>query len=155
VCGFAHLSNEHKLKRAHEILNDYKLKQDICNYILGASFKDVDKAMRSIIADRNPPDDLDDMENVEYKSFTKNDIGVSDLPVTKTSKYKVLSEEETRALIAKGNAPVVEPPHKVTRYYETYSQEQVEQWVKDYLIDKEKQDGYERRRQNKGKESHD
>lgn len=137
MCGFAHLSNAHKLKRAHEILNDYKLKQDICNYILGASFKDVEKAMRSVIADRNPPDDLDDdMEKTEYKAFTKDDVGVSDLPVAKTtSRYKALSLEETQELIARGNASVAEPPHKVSRYYETYSQEQVEQWVREYHED--------------------
>jgi len=157
VCGFAHLSNAHKLKRAHEILNDYKLKQDICNYILGASFKDVEKAMRSVIADRNPPDDLDDdMEKTEYKAFTKDDVGVSDLPIGKAApKYRVYTLEETQALIAKSNAPVEEPPHReITRYHETYSREQVEQWVREYLIDKEKLDGFQRGRPNSLKKPH-
>lgn len=96
--------------------------------------------MRSVIADRRPPDDLDDdLEKTEYKVFTKNDIGVSDMPIEKaSSRYKTLSLEETMALIAKGNAPVEEPPHKATPYYETYSREQVEQWVREYLTDKEK-----------------
>ena len=103
--------------------------------------------MRSVIADRRPPDDLDsDTDEVEYKSLTKNDIGVSDLPVGKTSsRYKALSLEETQALIEKGNAPVVEPIHKTTCYSETYTREQVEQWVREYLIEKEKIDGLRRR----------
>jgi hypothetical protein len=130
------------------------LKQEICNYILGASFKDVDKAMRSIIADRNPPDDLDDMETIEYKPLTKDDIGVSDLPVAKTSRYKTLSLEETMILINKGNAPVVEPPHKVSRYYETYSQEQVQKWVTEHLADREKIDGLQRGRPHTLKKPH-
>jgi len=109
--------------------------------------------MRSILAERNPPDDQDDMEEVEYKPFTEADIGVNDLPVAKVSKYKTLTLEETQALLAKSYAPVVEPPYKeVTRYHETYSREQVEQWVKEYFIDKEKIDGFQRRRQNKGEE---
>lgn len=106
--------------------------------------------MRSVIADRNPPDDLDDdMENKEYKAFTKNDIGVNDMPYTKTTRYKTLSLEETMALINKGNAPVEEPLNRaITRYHGTYSQEQVQQWVTEYLIDKEKIDGLQRGRSN-------
>lgn len=89
------------------------------------------------MAERSPPDDLDDDGTKEYKPFTKDDVGVNDLPVSnvKGHKYKIYTLEQTMALIAMGNATTVEPPQKVSRSYPTYSREQIEAWVKEYNED--------------------
>ena len=104
--------------------------------------------MRAIMAERSPPDDLDDDGSKEYKPFTKDDVGVNDLPVSnvKGHKYKIYTLEQTMALIAMGNATTVEPPQKVSKSYPTYSREQVEAWVQEYFTDKEKMSEFLRQR---------
>jgi hypothetical protein len=56
LCGLDNLERDAKLVRASEILNSVEIKQYICNTILGVSYKDVEKAMLSIMQERQLTD---------------------------------------------------------------------------------------------------
>lgn len=77
VCGFNNLKRDEKIKRAHEILNNTELKQSICNQILGASFKDIERAVSSIIDERRLTKEQEEMLELEAQApekFDKDDL---------------------------------------------------------------------------------
>jgi len=52
LCGLAGLEYEDRRARAEEILASNEWKQDICNDLLGLSFKDLERTLQGIIDER-------------------------------------------------------------------------------------------------------
>lgn len=106
VCGFNNLKRDEKIKRAHEILNNTELKQSICNQILGASFKDVERAVSAIIDERRLTREQEEMLELEAQApekFDKDDLEfqfkVAKTSAPKSSMYMDPSSYEYRAHI--------------------------------------------------------
>ena len=131
-CNLVNLSKEDRLRRAHEILNSSDIKQAICNRIVGASFKDIEKTMRGIISERQPTEEEQEMLEIMKSNPEKINPDIL-LPPQLSSKkhdmprYKTLTMEETRALLELGNTPIVQAHSPMPQNYPTYTQEQVQQ----------------------------
>lgn len=49
ICGLTNLGREAKLSKAKAILADPEFKQKICNQIVGASHRDIEKVLKSVL----------------------------------------------------------------------------------------------------------
>jgi hypothetical protein len=111
VCGFTPLSKEERKEKAKEILNSSELKQEICHRVIGISHKDVEKVMRSIIQEREPPkkdrnsEDVDEIE--EYapeKIFPEYTLPILVKPPRRDSddphSIDTYSKKEAEAMVA-------------------------------------------------------
>lgn len=120
MCGFVSLSREEKINRAHEILNSNDLKQTICNQILGTTFKDIDRAMLSIIKERqltaSQEEELELREKCPEKFEPQFDPEFEfKLNSTSESSYRTYTKAEVSALLEASNRDEflvqdVEPP---------------------------------------------
>ena len=117
--------------------------------------------MRAIINERTPS--KEEREELELMEVAPEKLSPEDFLPRQSHKsngpmYKVLTLEETQALIAASNAPFEVPDSKPSlQTYRTYSREEVEQMVADHYSYEEEnkdKDGLSRRRQNPGEESH-
>ena len=103
-CGLNHLDKEQRLRKAYEILHSNDIKQDLCHRIIGASFKDIERAMKHVIAERQPT--REEQEELELMELAPEKFALPD--------------------------PVVERPHSDTKY-RTYTPEEVQELLKDYV----------------------
>jgi hypothetical protein len=65
VCGLDSLKKDERVKRAREILEDPVEKQAICHKIVGASHKDVEKALQDIIVEKKGTKQQQEYEELE------------------------------------------------------------------------------------------
>lgn len=126
VCGLNDLDRDERLSRAHEILNSQELKQAICNQILGTSFKDVERAMKSLIEDRRPTPEEEEM--LELERIAPEKLRAEELfPKPKKQKKQYFSQyspEEVKALMAASTAPPeYKQPIDKDLYHPTYTLE--------------------------------
>ena len=119
------------MDRAAEILNSPELKQAICNQILGASFKDVEKAMESLLENRQP--DRDEEETDEPIVPSQSTINAI-IPKKKVeSRYRPPTRAEVQALLEASRAPIVpDEGLKMPKDYPTLSREEAERLVREH-----------------------
>ena len=142
MCGFNDLEREEKILRAYEILNSNELRQSICHQILGTTFKDIDKAMQSIIAERQlTPDQQEELELRD--THPEKWVPIADLELefkvnkhvadpVKTSPYREYTREEVAALVSATHEPYVPVEYFEPTNYTTYSRDFVEQLVREH-----------------------
>jgi hypothetical protein len=119
LCGFSALNRTEKLSRANDVLNSTDIKNSICNQLQGASFKDVEKAMISIINERQITEEEQELLDLEaqvpekfdheFQFKLKNEVSDK----KKETRYRTYTREEVAALMAASKAPTVsksEPP---------------------------------------------
>ena len=151
LCGLSDLSQEDRLVRAEEILSSNELKQSISNEILGVTFKDIERAMRSVIAEKRPSREEQDQLELELAAPEKFEEPAplpfkSKKPVKK--KYtRPLTQEEVTTLIeaSKEQVKLERPPRSLD--YHTYTHEQIQGMVEEYISRRVQYD--ERRSKNK------
>lgn len=102
-------------------------KNKLCNSMPGLSFKDIERAMRDILAERQPSQA--EIEEQELMEIAPEKFEPPVLPGRKTSgkmKYRTLTPEETQALIEASRAPFEPPPasENSAKPYNTYTMEQ-------------------------------
>jgi hypothetical protein len=137
LCGFNDLKDkDQRINRANQILNSAELKQSICLKILGASFKDVEKAMEAILKDRQPS--YDAIEQTEEELYPeKFDPEVTFIAnkkasnIKSTNKYYNPTAQEVAELIANGLKTVMPSTQKRIRY-EPLDQETANRLVKEH-----------------------
>jgi hypothetical protein len=141
------LAREEKLSRANEILSKSELKQAICLEIQGCTHKDVERAMLSIINERQLTEEQKEQLELEKQAPQKFDPDI-EFPIQKklsgdfkSMRYKALSLEETQTLLAANSKPVEEKPKTQNPSYHTYSREEVERMVKEHFEYKEDERG--------------
>lgn len=128
ICNLDHLSKEERRLAATSILNDTNAKQKLCNSMPGLSFKDIERAMRDILAERQPTEA--EIEEEELMEIAPEKFEPPTLLGRKSTpgkmKYRVLTPEETRVLIEASKAPFEPPPvsENSTKLYNTYTMEQ-------------------------------
>lgn len=139
LCGFKDLDRDERLSRAHEILSSNDLKQAICHQILGATFRDVERAMDSIINERqltpsqeeelelreSNPEKFEPKFDAELEFKLNKNISSNYVPTG----YRVLTREEVAELVAASDAPCEPTPEREPVSYRTYSREEVEWFV--------------------------
>ena len=143
LCGFNELDREERLDRAHEILNSTELKQEICHKILGTTFKDINKAMQSIIDERQiTPAQEEELELREShpEKYESNFDPELEFKINKKAAdpkkgggYREYTREEVAELLAASNAPYVAPEPAPRRDYPTYSREQVQALMQEHF----------------------
>jgi hypothetical protein len=97
------MDKEERRAKAQEILDNSEMKQSICHEIVGVSFKDIEKAMKSILNEREPPksssEDMDDIVDYApekvYPDFHSYGSGsLSFKPVSKETTYTKAEVQE-------------------------------------------------------------
>lgn len=144
LCGFDNLSREERLSRANEILNSTELKQEICHQILGTSYKDVERAMESIIKERQLTPEQEEEKNLreiapekfepvfdpefEFKVNKKSSDNVEEF------RYRAPTREEVARLLTAYTAPKEIPitTPTMSRTYDTYTLEQVQEFMREH-----------------------
>ncbi len=125
ICGLTSLKKEERAKRAQQILSDTNEKQAICHQIIGASYKDIEKALRSIVDDKRPSYE----EEFEQEHFQEEPVKPSkpQRNVTTIPMEQLLDQDEVNALLSESSMSIVEQRSEYTDRgdYETYSFEEV------------------------------
>lgn len=130
LCGLEGLERSERRRQAQQILDSPELKQQICNQMLGLSFRDIDKTMRNVLAENQPtPEEQEESElrRIAPHKFDPDAILESRIPRTGRKKvtYKTLTREETRKLIEASNKPIENEPRPKPKY-DTYTFEEVQ-----------------------------
>lgn len=128
ICNLDHLSKEERRLAATSILNDTQAKQKLCNAVPGLSYKDIERAMKDILAERQPLDqelDEEELREIAPEKFEPPTLLGRRSTPTKMQ-YQVLTPDEAQALIDASSAPFeVEPvSEKPVRAHPTYSMEE-------------------------------
>lgn len=114
--------------RAYEILNSNEEKQHICSLILGCTFKDIEKAMESIISERVLTESQIEMMELSKNVPEKFDDEEILAPREKQPlNYCMISKEETNELVRQSLVSKVSEEKSIDSIsvdYSTYSEEE-------------------------------
>jgi hypothetical protein len=130
LSGLDTLSKLDRTRRAKEILNDTAEKQLICNSVLGASFKDVEKVMKEVLNERKLSrheleyeellSDVPEKINPEIASLANN------RQLNKTPMDLMLDQDEVNRLINESSTQIEDKLKPISEEsYPTYSLEEV------------------------------
>ena len=103
MCGFKGLTRDEKLVRAEEVLNDTEYKQAVCNEILGASFRDIERVMQGIIEEKKPS--REELEQLELEDVVPEKFDPAPVPTMlpplkrKAATYSTYSPEDIQRLL--------------------------------------------------------
>jgi hypothetical protein len=124
ICQLDGLSKEERRATAAKILNDSNAKQKLCNACPGLSFKDIERAMKDILAEKLPTEE--EIEKLAIPEKFNPAPLIANKTTTVKMRYKILSLEETQALMAASNAPFELPPvsDKAAKAHPTYTLEE-------------------------------
>lgn len=150
LCGFTNLKREEKILKANEILRSPELKQSICNQILGSSFKDIERAMDSVLKERQLTESQQEMLELSQEVPEKFDLDfdfklnnqVSDKKTE--TRYRTYTMEEINKLLAASYSKECtfekpEPPPVSTEPYPTYLIELQQKLVAEHFQYKQEQ----------------
>jgi hypothetical protein len=135
LCGFKGLERNEKVKRANEILKSAELKQSICNQIMGATYKDIERTMIAVLNERQlsplqeEENELKELAPEKFDptvSFKVNqDVSDRKKPIS----YRSITKEECIALMAASKAPCEKEVPTPMVDYPTYTRAQVEEMM--------------------------
>lgn len=153
LCGLSQLSREERLSRANEILRSTELKQAICHEILGCTHKDVDRAMRAIIDQRQITEEQAEqleLEEMAPEKFDPEVTFIANKHAADPHKFQTYGEPYTRQqvamLLAASSAPTeMSPPVEKTNY-PTMTREECEFLMADHYayLERERENKKER-----------
>lgn len=86
LCGLTGLQYEERREQAERILASTDWKQELCNELQGLSFRELEKGLKSIIAERQKPEDDDDKLRIYREGRTKQSSSAQKQHSTKTNK---------------------------------------------------------------------
>lgn len=125
LCGLNNLSKEDRIRKANSILADYDYRQTICNQIVGASHKDIEKALKAIVTTKLS---AEEQENAEIERDNPEKLH-PEFKVKRTVKPTRLAfitdQKEINRLINASNEPLEEDAPKQHRDYPSYSKEEM------------------------------
>jgi len=124
------------MSRAKEVLNSNELKQAICNTVLGVSFKDVEKAMKSLL-ERSKQSISEEKKEAEPEAEleTASQATIAAIIPKKfvESKYRNPTMAEVNKLLDAAQVPTVFPEGpKMSKNYPTIPRDVVERLVREY-----------------------
>lgn len=134
MCGLDQLSVEERAQKAKEILDSMEIKQSLCLQCPGLTHKDIERTMKSVLAERHitKPKTEEELYPEKYGQEPVEEWSPGGVHVT----YSVLTREQTRALFEKSEKEVEEKP-KPKQEHDTYSMEEVAALIQgDYHPDK-------------------
>lgn len=130
------MSREDRIERAKELLNDIQEKQAACNKVVGLSFKDIDRVLKAVIAEKksNKSDDEDErLDNPDKWGDRSGELlrgstkeanplkGEAGLPFTR---------DEVKWLLEQRDVILYEERPTSARSYKTYSVHEVNALIK-------------------------
>lgn len=97
VCGLVGLDRDARLAKAQNILGNMEHKQELCNSLVGLSFRELDKVLKDVIAERQ-------VKEVEEEKVYKNEklmtyAGKKPTPQSKSKKPPSRTLEEILAKV--------------------------------------------------------
>lgn len=128
ICGLNNLSREEKVHKASAILADSDYKQKVCNQIMGASHRDVEKVLKAILVIKLSKED-EEIAELEMDCPDKLDP-----PTQMTRKKKLIKmvplmdQREVTWLINATNKPL-EGESKTSDNYSIYSQDEISELI--------------------------
>jgi len=131
------LSKEDRLLRVKEILENNHIKQKLCNLVQGLTFKDIDRAMKDIIAERQPTEA--EQEELELREIAPEKfeppipalLRPDNTQSTHKIKYTTYTREQITWLFAQSEKSVQQEPIKeFNTNYKTYTPEEVAALIK-------------------------
>jgi hypothetical protein len=130
VCGLNNLSREDRVRKASAILSDPEYKQKICNEITGASYRDIEKALKSIVATKLSEEDEEHAE-LERDHPEKLDPTIGRVRAVKPIRLApVLDKKEVNWLINASNKPLAEDEPQRQKDYPSYSPAEIAELFK-------------------------
>lgn len=124
LCQLDQLSKEERRAAATSLLHDNDAKQKLCNSVPGLSFKDIDRAMKDILSERQPTEE--ELERIAVPEKYDPPFLPGSKSGIKKMKYRTLTLEEVQALIAASEAPFTPETEseKPNRQYPTWTLEE-------------------------------
>lgn len=135
LVGLEGLSKEERLLRAKEVLENQHTKQKLCNLVPGLTFKDIDRAMKDVISERQPTEK--EQEELELREIAPEKF---EPPVpallrpphlqgkqNRELRYESPTREQVAWLLEQSKKPIKseEPIKKSNTNYRTYTREEV------------------------------
>lgn len=148
LCGLNQLNREERLSRATEILRNSDLKQSICHEILGCTHKDIDRAMRSVVDERQITEEQQEMlelEELAPEKFDPEITFIANKHAADPHEFQTYGEPYTReqvaALLAASKAPPKVEPTEERMQYPTMTREEAEFLMTDHYayLEREKE----------------
>lgn len=139
MCGLNDLSKEERLARVAQILVDQDWKQDVCNQILGASHKDVERALRDLVKGRAPTKQEEIRREIEEISPEKL-YGLplkhkKAKPSRRDEMQSTFSQGEVNALVNASTTALNVVAREYHTNYPTYTLEDVETMLANNILD--------------------
>ena len=74
ICGLVELDWEARQARASEILNNNSWKQQLCNELVGLSFRDLERVLTGVANERQAPDEEKVYKNEKLRAYRDNKL---------------------------------------------------------------------------------
>lgn len=116
------LSGDDRLRLASNILDSTEMKQDICLQCPGITYRDIDRTMKAVLAEKKPKRDPE--EDLYPEKYGKTSKEVFRPGIGKIE-YRQMTREEVAELMRKSEEPIVVPEMGERREYRTYTREEV------------------------------
>lgn len=130
------MSREDRIARATELLTDIAEKQLACNKVIGLSFKDIDRVLKAVIAEKKSAKSDEDDERFESpeKWGDRPESPVRESPVG-SSPFKSetglpFTRDEVAWLLAQRDIILSETNTRPNRNYATYREHEVDALIK-------------------------
>lgn len=130
ICGLTNLSREDKVRKANAILADSDLKQKVCNQIMGASHKDIEKALKAVAATKASSEEDEEAAELErdYPEKLDPDIKLG-RKVKPLRLMAITNQREINELISATNEPLVDRTEAISPNYSSYSEDEIREWA--------------------------
>lgn len=130
ICGLTNLSREDKVRKANAILADSDLKQKVCNQIVGASHKDIEKALKAVVATKAPSKEDEEAAELERDYPEKLDPDIKLGRKVKSLRLMAYTNQrEINELINATNEPLVDRTEATSPNYSSYSENEIKEWA--------------------------
>lgn len=145
LCGLINLNREEKLRKANEILNSSELKQQICNQILGATFKDIERTMTAIMKERQLTEYQQEMLELEQEAPEKFDpefefkVNQQASDRKKENRYTTYSRGEVLTLLTANPVTSESESYIEPTYYPPLEREVAERLIQEHFEHKERE----------------
>ena len=120
------------MRKAHAILADSDLKQKICNQVVGASHKDIEKALKAVVATKAPSAEEEEVAELERDHPEKLDPDIKLKRKVKPIKLiAITNQNEINKLINATSESLASKEEAArTDYvnYSSYSEEEMKAW---------------------------
>lgn len=113
LCGIAGLAYGARRARAEDILASKDWKHELCNDLIGLSFRDLEKHLNGVIAEREVKQDVEDTNDVKLNTYKAGRASKKGLPArsdgpNQTPKPQRAPPRSIEQIMAQARGPRVE-----------------------------------------------